>query len=540
MAELGANVQEAAVGPSNIPVSRHSDLFIVLESPWGEVNRVIKCTSFSRFTKLFGGLNLVLGSAANPGSGVIGADDDDTTWGTEVSTRVTDGYYAVRSYFEDKANGPGIAHIVRVTATATAASRTFTDGATATTIVSRWPGVPGNDVEVNITGTGTSRLFQFRHVQADIYETYTVSTAEDAAKIGAVSQLVTSVVMGGALANTLPTATDSWDKLGGTTGTSSAGTADTYAATTTEYVGQRAATGVLTGLFCFADRRYGTGFLICPGGVDDGTTRTALEAHASTWRRTLIVGSVAGLNVTTAATLPTNIAGNNTAYYWPRIWVRSDSPTQPDGRILVSAAGAMAGLHARLDGKFNGPHKSAAGVSYRLYSAANVERASSGQELTDDEGSETLADSFVNTLRIKNGVVVSYGLRTTSTDERYRQIPFARVTQLMWHSVYHTAERWAFSVIDSEGDLYAEIQGTLGGFCRRLHRDGLFYGDPPGADPLPTDAYGVVCNDTNNTPETLAAGELRIDVGFTPAPNAEQVRLTLNPRTVLYATQAAA
>jgi phage tail sheath protein FI len=199
------------------------------------------------------------------------------------------------------------------------------------------------------------------------------------------------------------------------------------------------------------------------------------------------------------------------AFYGPRIWVNNVN-SDSGGKLLVDPVGHIAGLAAQCDAKYQGPHKSPAGVNFPLATALDVERQSNGAELYDDSTSNTLADSFVNTIRIKNGKVVVWGLRTLATDARWRQVPAARVYCLIIVQGLLLAEPYTFEPIDSDGKLFARVQNDFGGFLESLRSHGALFGDKPGSQPKPTDAYAVVCDRGNNTPLTLSANELHIDV----------------------------
>jgi len=519
MASIGVVPTTGSIGPSATPTIGYSNAFLVVQTPWGIDGQAQMCTSFADFQRKFGGLNKLT---------TLAADGSTSTWGTETTDIVVQGYYAVKGFFDEKGASPnGVAFVTRVVKSssgATAAAKTINDGSAHNTVITaKWKGAPGGDIEIKwtqtspIKGSGTGQL-DVRHTQANITEQWQIATAADAADVSKNSELVTiALPAGGQLASD----TSGYVKLGN----GSAGTSDAYDATDSDIVGTTASDNSKTGLQTFNDYRYGTGLVAIPGKISS-TILTGLKAHAEAYYRPFIVGSASGKTKSNIAAQVSSTSSNVGAFYGPRIWV-SNVNSDTGGKLLIDPVGHIIGLAASCDAKFQGPHKSPAGVNYPLSSALDVERQSNGAELYDDAASNTLADSFVNTIRIKNGKVVVWGLRTLSTDARWRQLPAARVYSLIIVQGLLLAEPYTFEPIDSDGKLFSRVQNDFGGFLEALRSHGALFGDRPGSTPKPSDAYSVVCDRGNNTPLTLSANELHIDCAAAATPNAESVRFSL-------------
>ena len=518
MAIIGVNGRLGSIGPSAFPTIGYSNGFFVIESPWGEANSTKICSSLSSFLRQFGGLNKMV---------TLAADGSADTWSTEADAGVVQGYYAIKGFFDNRgANANGVAYVVRVIETGggapTAASRTFTDGAAnLTTVTAKWKGDAGETITVEWTASPltTAALTYKRAIvtfsQAGMVEVYDIATAADASSASAQSELVTiALPAGGQLPSTASAA-----KLGNGT----LATADPYTATSTMMVGTTSAAGVRTGIQCFNEPRYGTGF-VCAPNFFDATIRAGIKTHCETYYRFGLLGAASGKTLSTAAS-EFSVASNFCAGYVPQIRVASDV----SGTLLVDPVGHVAGLGARMDAEYRGPHKSPTGIDHEMRGCLDVELASNGQEIFDDSGSNTLADSNVNTIRRKGrgAATVVWGCRTFATDSRYRQINAARVIHLIYLTSFLILERLTFEPIDYDGKLFARAKGDIGVLLAELYRNGALYGSKPAADSKATDAYAVQCDHGNNPASTIIQNILVVDVMACPAPNVEQVQLTI-------------
>lgn len=517
MAVIGSTVTTQSVGPSQIPVVGYSSGFFVVQAPRGEAGVVKRCASFGQFLRYFGGLDRLVTLAAG-----TAAD----TWSYETSADVVQGYYGVKAFFENKGSGsPGIAYVVRATQTAsppTAATKNFPDATVNNTAVtSKWLGTHGGTTLVTVTnpspvkGTGFAQ-FRVEFSRASIVEYWEIANAADAADASRRSELVTITLPAGLQ---LPV-TAAQSKIGNAPGTQ--GTADAYAATAANYVGTLAATGARTGLKCFeADKTLGSGMVAFPGKYDS-TSRAALLAHAATYNRVAYLGGPSALDQSSVVTDKSTNAGDG-MYYWPQM-LQSDENT--GGTLLVDPVGYVMGMQARMDRDYGGPHKSAAGVTHPIYGAIDVERQSNGMEKIDDDVVNTLADSFINCIRGNKGIY-AFGLRTLSTDNRYRQSNVMRTVKMIQATLFEIGSAVAMEPIDSRGRLFSRLKSDCSVFLEGLRAAGALYGTEPGKDLKPTDAYFVFCDEGNNTVNTLSQGQVVVDVVIKPTTNAEQIRFNL-------------
>lgn len=520
MATVGVSVAASTVGPSGTPVVEYSNGFFVVQSPWGQPGVVKICDSFASFLRQFGGLN---------GLASVASGTTNETVSTVSTDSVVQGYYAVKGFFDEKGpTSPGVAYVVRVvkqSGGATAGLRAYNDGgANNTTITSKLPGHWGNATRVTITNSTTyvTIVVELRVGSTTvILERWKIANAADAADASRKSELVTIALPAG---GQLPVTAAEGKLNGGTPGT-----ADAYDAADADLVGTTSAAGARTGLQCFNDFRLGTGRVAIPGKYSS-TTRAGVNVHcaATAYARMGMHGTATGLTLSTVASDLSTLSGENNYYAWPPVEV-ANSNSESGGTVLIDPVGHIMGLWSRVEGSYRGPHKSPAGLQHPLRSVLNVERQSNGDELVSDSGSNTLDDSFINTIRVKGnpaGVVV-WGNNTLAVDGRYRQSQSAHTVNVARHQCIKLLEKFVHEPIDPQGRLFGKVSAELEQFLESLYLVGALYGTRPDGDLKPSDAYYVVCNSSNNTKVTLAANQLVADVILVPTPNARQIIVNL-------------
>jgi phage tail sheath protein FI len=517
MATVGVSVATSTVGPSGSPIIAYSNGFFVVQSPWGATGVVKICDSFASFLRQFGGRN---------GLSSVASGTTNETVANIATDSVVQGYLSVKGYFEEKgASGPGVAYVVRAvkaSAGATAGSRTYTDGVGVTTITSKMPGHWGNATRITIANSTTYVIITVElRVSSTtvILEKWKIANAAEAANASRKSELVTIAL---AASGSLPSTAAEGKLNGGTPGT-----ADSYDAADADLVGTVSAANVRTGLQAFNDPRLGSGMVAVPGKYS-ATVRSGIGTHVASYDRMGVLGTSSGLLLSTVVADLSTTTGSQLTYYWPQVEA-SDDASETGGTILADPAGYIMGLAARVHGLYRGPHKSPAGIQHNLRSVLNVERQSNGDELVSDSGSNTLDDSFINTIRVKGnpaGIVV-WGNNTLATDARYRQFNASHTVNVVRQQCLILLEKFVHEPIDPQGKLYAKVRAELGQFLQQLYDVGALYGTIPDGDPKPSDAFAVICNETNNTDVTLAANELHADVAIVPTPNARQIIVNL-------------
>lgn len=511
---IGTTVIQSTVGVSATASTSAANGFFVIQSPWGVEQIATPVTSLSQFQQLFGGLNRLISAGAN-------------TWGFETNDAVVQGFYGVKNFLTGKGPDSGaIAYVTRVVAPKGATpsdgygrpTKTFSDGyGNNTTVTSKWRGFAGLTKTVTITnpspkGSAYAR-FVINFPQANIQETWDISTANDAANASKLSQLVTfSLPIGGQLPQTAAAT-----NLAG-------GVQDLYDAADSDLVGSDDAAGRAYGLETF-HKGLGVGQVMIPG-KNSSVVRSGLAAHGSTYRRSVILGAAAGLTLQTVAT-DTIPSGKEVTYFWPRLW--TIDVTGAGSAVLVDPCGAVAGNQALMDAVYGGVQKVAGGIQHPLGSdILDVERQSNGQELVNDSGSNTLADLNINTIRAKANGPTVWGAFTQSPDSFWRQIGIMRCGLVVEVGAQKILNQLVvLEPIDFKGKTFTKAKAAIASFMEDLIDNGSLYGQSPGNQPSATDAYRMVCDLTNNTFNDLYSGTVNFGLSYSPTPTAIHVNLNL-------------
>jgi len=600
MATIGVATTLGSVGPSSTPDVAQGNAFVVGQTPWGFDGTWQRFASFGSWVRAYGGLNKLIAVATPDQWGI------ETTDAVVQCYYNVKAYFAESQqgspgvlYFSRavaSSSGP-VAASTTINDVTNANPSTFT---------SKWKAKAGNAVTVAVTNpsprsvfvagagtvaittssanvTGTSTAFASTDVgkgiqiggvnytiatftsstaitispvaaatlptatygvcqpscrvvaafpQANITETWDVVSAADAANVSFKSELITLALPAG---GTLPKTTAATKLTSGTDGSSA------FSASDADYIGTAAASGVKSGLQVFNDARLGTGYVFIPG-KQSATIRSGIVTHVGAYYRIGLLSAASGLTGSTVGADIAGIASNQCAYYWPQIKV-TDENSDSGGLLQISNEGAIAGLAARMIRDYNfGPHKSPAGISHPFVSVVDLETQSNGQELCDDGISNTLADSFINTIRKKGqplGFVV-WGNRTLATDKRWLQFNSAQTINLVYTTGQLILEKYVFEPVDPQGKLFSAIRADLNVFLLSLYRKGALFGtEPDGNTPQKTDAFLVVCDRSNNPDTVLVGNEVHVDVTFAPTINAEKITLNLGPAAPGFAGRAA-
>jgi phage tail sheath protein FI len=211
------------------------------------------------------------------------------------------------------------------------------------------------------------------------------------------------------------------------------------------------------------------------------------------------------------AALRIGLVKDYSAVYFPRITIDRQGLN-----VNVGPAGAIAGLHARIDGT-RGVWKAAAGTEATLLGVLGLE-----ERLSDGENG-VINPRGINAIRIFPDGIVSWGARTNDGDDdfasEYKYIPIRRLALYIEESLYRGLKWVVFEPNDEP--LYAQIRLNAGSFMHNLFRQGAFQGQTP------KDAYFVKCDKESTTDNDRNLGIVNIIAGFAPLKPAEFVLLYL-------------
>lgn len=205
------------------------------------------------------------------------------------------------------------------------------------------------------------------------------------------------------------------------------------------------------------------------------------------------------------------------AMYWP--WVRVADPLANNRPTVFPPLGHIAGVYARTDQTRNVGKAPGGTIDGALSFLIDL-------ELTPTQGErDTVYPARVNPLISSpaTGLAV-WGVRTIAQESEWRFINARRLFMFVERSIYN-ATFWI--VFENNGPaLWARIKAQVQGFLNGLFNDGLFAGSNP------SEAFFVIVDETNNSPESIEAGQVIIDVGIAPNKPAEFVRFRFQQKTL--------
>ncbi|MFJ5780278.1 phage tail sheath family protein [Streptomyces sp. NPDC093094] len=204
---------------------------------------------------------------------------------------------------------------------------------------------------------------------------------------------------------------------------------------------------------------------------------------------------------------PDSDAAAFTTLYYPWITV----PGVDASARTVPPSGHLAGVWARTDAE-RGVFRAPANQVLR----GVTELATT---LTDEQHGE-LNVKGVNCLRRfpDRGLLV-WGARTRSSARDWRYLNVRRVVSFLSDSVRESTTWAVFEPNDER--LWATLRHSVTSFLTDQWRQGALMGRTP------DEAFYVICDNTNNKPETIDAGKVICDIGVAPVRPAEFVHFTI-------------
>ncbi len=205
------------------------------------------------------------------------------------------------------------------------------------------------------------------------------------------------------------------------------------------------------------------------------------------------------------------------ALYWPRIVVPDPAGLGRDPVRAIPAAGHVAGLYGRTDGR-RGVWKVAAGIEAALAGTVGLDFP------VLDRDQDRMNPHGLNALRTVPGAGrVVWGARTGRPTTEWRYINVRRTAMFLRKSIYNGIQWAVFEGNDER--LWAALRATIGAFMEAQFRNGAFAGATS------REAWFVKCDSDTTTPDDQAAGIVNVQVGFAPLRPAEFVIVTLSQMT---------
>jgi len=185
------------------------------------------------------------------------------------------------------------------------------------------------------------------------------------------------------------------------------------------------------------------------------------------------------------------------ALYYP--WVLAPDPLRLEGQVVraIPPSGHVAGAIARTD-LSAGVHRAPANVPLAWAEGLTVP--------INDRWQAVLNPAHVNCLRFLPGRDLRiYGARTVSSDSALRYVSVRRLLLMIEEGIRH-AMQWA---VFEPHDFYLRqtVSLAISAFLAALWRRGALVGEAP------EEAFFVRCDEENNPPAAVDAGQLLVDVG---------------------------
>jgi phage tail sheath protein FI len=262
---------------------------------------------------------------------------------------------------------------------------------------------------------------------------------------------------------------------------------------------------------------YAGNSLIASDQLDYAATRAA---SASGGDRFIILTTPAGYDAQQAVDWLRFSLGRNSDYaavYWP--WVRVADPLNNNRPTTFPPLAHIAGIYARTDATRNVGKSPGGTVDGALNYIVGMERTTTLEErnIVYPNRINPLIDST------QTGRAV-WGVRTISNVPDWRYINARRLFMFLQKSIYNAT--WWTTFENNGPALWSKISAQIGSFLSNLFSQGYFAGTSP------AQAYFVVCDASNNTPETIEAGQIIVDVGVAPNKPAEFVRIRFQQKSL--------
>lgn len=202
------------------------------------------------------------------------------------------------------------------------------------------------------------------------------------------------------------------------------------------------------------------------------------------------------------------------AVYGPWLQISDPLSSLQGATRLLPPGGATLGRYSQTDAG-SGVQKAPAGVDLPLQKVVGVELPFQNTNL------DTLNTNQINIIRTVPGYgYCIMGARTLLQDMPNRYVPIQRTLMNIRQSL---KENTIFAVFeDNNPSLWSRISAVVSQYLQGIWQQGMLTGTTA------EEAFFVQCDDTNNTPTTIAAGEVHIKVGLALNSPAEFVVIDIN------------
>lgn len=202
------------------------------------------------------------------------------------------------------------------------------------------------------------------------------------------------------------------------------------------------------------------------------------------------------------------------AIYGPWLQVPDPVSATPGATRKLPPGGAVLGLYSQTDAQV-GVQKSPAGVTIPLQRVAAVELPFQNSNL------DTMNVNGINAIRN----ISSYGFCVMGARTLMPTLPsrYVSIQRTLMNIEYTLSQATQFAIFENNNaNLWARLSAVVSQYLQGIWQQGVLQGDT--AD----QAYFVECDSGNNTPTSIAAGEVHVQVGVALNSPAEFVVIDIN------------
>jgi phage tail sheath protein FI len=251
-----------------------------------------------------------------------------------------------------------------------------------------------------------------------------------------------------------------------------------------------------------------------PGNSNNTVITSAISYCETRGDAFLIVDTSSALTVSQAIAESDSLTESSyAAVYYP--WVNAIDPASNSRGVtrLLPPGGFVAGIIVQTDLRF-GPFKAPAGLGARIGGVVSTER------LLTSGNRDDLNDAYVNAVhQHPTGGIVIFGVRTLSRTAATRYVNVRRNLIYIKDNVKRLIEFALFE--NNDETTWTNVQQRVAQFLTAWWQSGGLRGASA------QEAFYVVCDETNNTSQTIDSGELHVEVGVSVEQPAEYIVINI-------------
>jgi hypothetical protein len=122
---------------------------------------------------------------------------------------------------------------------------------------------------------------------------------------------------------------------------------------------------------------------------------------------------------------------------------------------------------------------------------------------------------------LPNRGIVVWGSRTLASNALFKFVNTRVILNVLIDVMNRSFDDVLFENIDSAGTIYSRVKSIASQVLNEFYRQGALFGSRP------EQAYLVVCGDSNNSPELLEQGTVRMDAYVATSPSLEKLAVTI-------------